>query len=378
MFINKNFPIGLNITDESIKLIQLTKKKGKPRVLAIAKINLPPAAVVDGEIKQKEILAKALKKAWESSEFGKFTTDEVAVSLPEQKTFIKLIEIEKNPNDIANIIEAEIEKHIPFQIKDIYYDWQIVKKLPDKELILIGAAPKKLVDDYADAIEEAGLSVAAMEIESVSVCRSFFPEKNDKIINNYALLNIGPTKTSLIIYAQGIIIFTMNMPISGKEITEKISSYLQLNDQLSEKAKSICGLTANKAQGIIKNILIDSIDSLTNKINEAIEFYQNHFPFFGAINKIILCGSEACLKDLDKIIALNTKIPAETGDITANLSSCQDKLFIMFKEKQCQNINLIKNNKTANGDKDASAENTITYATAIGLALREIFRSDYL
>lgn len=380
MFTNTIYPLGLDINDESIKIIQLVERVDKIKIQAISKISLPHGTIVNGEIMQKENLVKAIKEAIGSPVAGKFTTDEVVVNLPEQKTFIKLIEIEKTPNDLANVIETEMEKHIPLQVNDIYYDWQVIKNLPTSQMILIGAAPQKIVDDYASIIEQAGLSIAAMEIESVCLCRSLLPEENSKIKdkkNNYAILNIGSSKTNLIVYAQGTIIFTFSMPIAGKDLTEKIAQLLELNAEQAEKAKSVCGFTENKAQGIIKNILSDSIDDLINKINEAIEFYQNHFSSFGPINKIILCGSDACLQDLDKIIFLKTKIPAIVGDITINLSSHHDKLFIMLKEKQCVNINLVGNNKKINGNLNTNTENTITYATAIGLALRGIFINDY-
>jgi Tfp pilus assembly PilM family ATPase len=58
--------------------------------------------------------------------FGAVSTNEVNACLPDTKTFIKLIEVEKSPNPLPDIIRVEVEKHVPLAIKDIYYDWQVV------------------------------------------------------------------------------------------------------------------------------------------------------------------------------------------------------------------------------------------------------------
>lgn len=358
---NTKYPLGLDISPDVIRLVQLKKSGDKIKFQALTKNELPDNTFENGEIKDKEALYKSIKHALNNPLFGKFTVDEVVASLPESKTFIKLIEVDRSPNDLAGLIESALEKHIPFSIKEIYYDWQIIKTLPEKYLILIGVAPKQLVDDFISVIEATGLSLAALEIDCTAVCRCFLAEEANKKIksqNNYALIDLNKFNTAIIFYGQNTILFTISLPISGLEIINKIASALEIDANQAEKAKNLCGFDDKSAEGVIKNILSPIIEELIAKVNESIEFYNNHFQAGGPINKIIICGDAAEIKDLDKIIFQAIKIPVEIGKINTNIDFIDDKI-----------NNLLKN--------DNSADLGLSFGRAIGLSLRGVLVKDF-
>lgn len=102
--------------------------------------------------------------------------------MPETKTFIKLIEIPLVENKkIKETIEQEICQHIPLVKEDMYFDWQIIKKITknneQKIQILIGATPKNIVDSYADILKKAGLNPLIFEIEACAITRNLIKKK---------------------------------------------------------------------------------------------------------------------------------------------------------------------------------------------------------
>ncbi|MDO8260499.1 MAG: pilus assembly protein PilM, partial [Candidatus Magasanikbacteria bacterium] len=260
------FPIGLDISDLSLKLIQLKQKHGKIKIQALGRQVLPKGVIENGEIINEEELLKAINKIITKPKYGTVSSDEVIACLPETKTFIKTIRIDDNPNKISDIVEHEIEKHIPFSIDEMYYDWQTIKKSENYSLVLVGAAPKKIVDQYTQLLNNAKLSIRALEIEPISICRCVLPEESTKfdrkISKNYAILDIGAKRTSIIIYANNTVITSISLPISGEETTEKIAKTLEISHDQAEKAKVICGLDKEKAQGVISEILCEKIDNL--------------------------------------------------------------------------------------------------------------------
>ena len=139
---NSNYPIGLDISDLSLKLIQLSKAGNLIKIQALSKVDLEEGLIIDGEIKNKDRLVKKIKELISNPKYGKVSSNNVIACLPEAKTFIKLIEIENTPNKLSDIIETEIEKYIPLSTDEIYYDWQTIKNSSDKELVLIGVVPK--------------------------------------------------------------------------------------------------------------------------------------------------------------------------------------------------------------------------------------------
>ena len=384
---NSTCPIGLDISDLSIKLVQLDKNRDKIKIQALSKIDLVQGVIVNGEIKNKTELIKAIKKIISDPLYGKVSSEEVVVCLPESKTFIKLIEIQKSPNPLADIMGSEIEKHVPMNLNEIYYDWQIIEELTNKYLVLIGAAPKNIVNQYTDLLDEAKLSPIALEIEPISICRSLLKEEtsNLKPITfgaetktdaslNYGIIDIGANHTCMIFYSGQTILFTVSMPISGEEITSKISQALNLTKEQAEKAKIICGLDENKANGVIKNILADNLKSLVEKMKEAISFYENYFGRRGPLSQILLCGGGANIPNLEKIISKEFSIEVRLADALTNLSETKNKFDEIFTEKHTMDIKSIKldsNNKQKN--LSVKQNSSATFTTAFGLALREIF-----
>ena len=364
------YPIGLDISDLSLKLVQLNKRRDKIKIQALDKLNLPPGLIVNGEIKNEPELIKAIKKIISNQQYGKISSEEVVACLPESKTFIKLIEIQKSPNPLADIIGSEIEKHVPLELNESYYDWQIIKELADKYLVLIGAAPKNIVNQYTDLLDKAKLSPIALEIEPIAICRSLLKEETADFKStasrlNYGLIDIGASHTCMIFYSGDTILFTVSMPISGEEITAKISRSLNLTKEQAEKAKIICGLDENKADGLIKDILADTLKSLTEKIKEAISFYENYFNRHGPLNLILLCGGGANIPNLEKIISQELSVEVKLADALANLSESKNKFAEIFTEKH----NLPDKQKNLAVKQNSSA----AFTTAFGLALRGIF-----
>ena len=345
----------------------------------MGKINLPPGLIDNGEIKDKEKVIKLIKKLITNPKYGKVSSKEIIACLPETKTFIKLIEIPKTPNPISEIIGNEIEKYIPMPINEIFYDWQIIEEHPDKQLILIGAAPQNIANQYTALLYEAKLSTVALEIEPISICRSLLNEELPKFKNcgeNYGIIDIGAKRTSMIFYSKNTILFTVSMPISGQDITNNIAKALNIETKQSEKAKIICGLDKNKAQGIIKNILTDMIEELIKKIKKAIEFYNNNYSGRGPIKQILLCGGGANINNLDKIISQNIDITVKLSNPLINLAETREKFSKILTEKHSLETNFIKTqkkHKTKEKTLSITQDAGLTLTTAIGLALRGVF-----
>lgn len=373
MFKTSNLPLGVDISDLSIRAVQLYKRGKSRKILGLGSIKLKPGIIEDGNIKNFDTVIKSLKSLLSKPQFGSFKTVNAVACLPDTKTFIKVITVDKSPNKIEDTIDSEIEKNIPITIKDMYYDWQTISEGNYSYQILIGAAPKYTVNEYIQLLKGAGLQISALEIESVSICRALLREEVEKVpINlkkNYAIIDIGAKRTSLTVYSKDTIVLSISMPISGNEITNKIAQALQINREQAEKSKIICGLDKRRAQGIISNILSDTIKNLNTKIANAINYYSEHYSRYGAIDEILLCGGGANIKNLDTIINQTTSIPTKLANPFTNLSVLDENIISKLTEThEMKSDSQNKNQQTYEIKQDSS----LSYTTAIGLALRNL------
>ena len=341
--------IGLDISDRSIKAVQLRRNlKGKLELQALSKCELPATVFDDGEIKDAEALTLAITELLTKAAIGSFSTSYVNACLPETKTFIKMIDVPPmSVDEIGQAVKWEAEHHIPIPIDETYWDWQLIgtpaeanARLP----ILLAVVPKNIVDTYAQAIINAKLLPLAFEVEAVPITRSLLSSLSQEASPTATMIiDIGATRTSLIVVDLNTIQFTVSLPISGRGITEVIASSLKLSEPQAEKAKIICGLDPKKCQGAIGEILYKMIDTLINRIRESIVFYREHFPQGNKIGEIILCGGGSNFKLIDKHLSTKLQLPVKRGNPWRNLEPSPSPLKV--------------------------AE-LVSYTTAIGLALR--------
>jgi len=346
------YPLGIDISDLSLKLVQLNKVRHIISLQAAGQVMVPAGYISGGIIKNKAAVVELLRELIKKPNLGKATSREAIVSLPETKTFIKLVEVSVEGEDTADLVRSEIEKNIPYEISDVNYDWQLIGKAGPKQKILIGASPKNMVNDYLALLYEAGLRPIALEIEAEAICRSLFPPDFNSS-SPILVIDIGASRSGLIACGNGLILFTVSLPISGEKYTKAIAQALNLSREQAEIAKIQDNGPAvtNVIAGINKNLIA--------KIKTAIKYLDNYYPQYGQPIEIMLCGGGSNLNGLAELLAQNFKIKISRGNIFTNISLRQSWHKKYFQPEL----------NTAGRQMLVPA----AFATAIGLGLRGIY-----
>jgi len=351
---------GLDISDLSLKIVNLERKRGGFKLCSFGETKIPPGIIKKGEIKKEEDLIKILKKAISEVKGKPLKTKYVIASLPEEKSFLKVIQMPYlQEEELKSAIVYEAESHIPLPIEKVYLDFQVIPPLYDHldhQDILLVALPRTTVDPYVSCLKKAGLKPLALEIESFSIIRALIIGG----VSNFPVLiiDLGATKTSLIIFSGYSLRFNFSIPISSHYFTELISKIIKVDLDKAEKVKLKYGIETRgtKEGGEIFEALIPALVDLIEQIKKYISYYSTHtshehFPPSqeGEIKKILLSGGGANLKGLTGFLSEQLKIPVELGDPWVN---------ILFKKRK----------KVP----EISFEKSLSYTSALGLALRNI------
>jgi type IV pilus assembly protein PilM len=358
----KYYPIGLDISDLSLKSVQLNKKGKKIRIQALNEVELPAGVVENGYIADKDKLIKKIKELWKDPIYGSMNSDKVVASLPDPKSFTKLISVDNGLNNISEIIEIEIEKHIPYLIDKVYYDWQVIEKRRDTSSVLIGACPKEISDSYYDILSEAGLKVEALEMEAVAISRALLKEENPfinkKEKGSYLIINLGRSRTTFIVYAENTLVFTTDINIGGNSMTEEISRGLGVSQKEAEKKKKQYSLgKAGESSIEVEKVVNDNFMQINKKINEILGFYGNRYLKRDKINSILLVGGGANYKGIESFFN-SAKTKSVLGNPIIHLSTTKEEVFkdVFHKEFTKNSQNPI-----------------LSFTSAIGLALKNLF-----
>lgn len=330
MFITNPFAgaFGLDIGDLSLKLVQLYKEHSvfggeRFRISEIRTVTLPPGLIVNGEIQQPEMVRhKLLHLLGQDGSVKKISSPWVVADLPEPKTFLKLIDIELPYNGIAEEdVVYQARKHLPYEVEETYLDWQVVT--PDdgrkQSRILIGAVPKVTADSYTYLLESVGLNVLALEIEGLCIARSLITRSKDYQGEARAILDLGATRASILIYDQGSIQFSTSFNFSGEIMTIALTQALHLEYEEAEKLKIANGLTQAPKHPKYATVMSRLISNLVVEINAALDFYKERFSDTNPVTHITMCGGLSNLKNLDTVLSNKLKISTAGGNAWKNI-----------------------------------------------------------
>ncbi|XOB41991.1 MAG: type IV pilus assembly protein PilM [Candidatus Nealsonbacteria bacterium] len=350
---------GLDISDLSLKIIKLKKKRGVLGLASFGEVKIKSGIIEEGEIKNEEALAKIIREAISKVKGEKLKTKYVITSLPEEKAFLQVIQMPPmTGEELKKAVRFEAENYVPLPIEETYLDFQIVQPFYnhlDHLDVLIAALPKKTIDPYIASIKKAGFIPKVLEIESQAISRALV--KNGLSPFPILLIDLGISRTSFIIFSGYSLRFTSSIPVSSQKFTEAISRSLKVDLVEAEKLKIKYGIQTDR-KNIGKEIFEALIPVLTNLIKQIrtyLRFYQSHIshehllPDGKQVEKIFLCGGGANLKGLDDILSSELKIPVELGNPWINI------LPTPLKEVP-----------------ELPYEKSLSYTTALGLALRGI------
>ena len=345
LFSPKNLAFGLDIGDKSIKIAELKfikNLRGK-EYLVLTSFNetpIPEGMIVNGEIKNAPEVIKTIKTCVKNVRGRYLSTRSVIASLPESQSYLKIVTIPKNKRESVNhdFVESILSQHFPIETNRLYFDWQFI----DSDKIMIGAAPKNIVDSFMSVIEQADLIPLSMEIESIAISRALLnggdaSDKKYKII-----MDLGATRSSIIATYQNNPVLTLNIPLSGDGMTQEIAKSEKISFEKAEELKLLCGFDVQKCPVKIKKILSSIISSSVKKIETGIHYINRLLRI--KMDKIYICGGVSGMAKLTISLSDKLKVKVRHADPLGNI---------------------VVDKKIA-----ASNEELLKYTTAIGLAIR--------
>ena len=327
---------GIDINDLSLRIIKLHKKGNSFKLVSFNDVDIAPGIVKEGVIQNEEALAKIIDTSYKTVKGKKLDTKYVVVSLPEEKSFSQVIQMPKmTETELRLALPYEAENYIPLPVDKVYMDFQPIdyhESNPNHVDLLINVMPKPIVDSYVSCFKKIGLIPCILEIESQSVVRAF--TKNNEKMPPTIFIDFGETKTSLIIYAENSIRFTVTISISSSQFTQVISEKLGISFNEAENLKIKNGIenpTDKKGNNLFL-ILEPILKDLSGQVKKYIDFYKGHssheyFPLDGDIKKIILCGGGANLKGLTEFLSKEINVSVDLGNPFLNIINEKNSIF---------------------------------------------------
>jgi len=309
--------IGLDIGSTSVKMIQLKEQRRRGQVVyalqSFGMKPLPPEAIVDGALMNSTAIVQATQEL--VSEL-RIKQKEVAIGVSGHSVIIKKISIPRmTQEELEESIQWEAEQYIPFDVKDVNIDTQILNPEANDATgqmdVLLVAAKKDMINDYTTVVSEAGLIPAVVDVDAFAV-QNMFSSNYDVPDRTIVLINAGASVVNINILSGGITVFTRDVTIGGNQFTEEIQKQLNVSFEEAEALKTGGGHSESEAvvPHEVERVMVTVAEQVAGEIQRSLDFYASTAadPHF---SRVFLSGGTAKIPALFKTIETRVGVPVE-------------------------------------------------------------------
>ncbi|MFC1809596.1 type IV pilus assembly protein PilM, partial [Candidatus Omnitrophota bacterium] len=251
---------------------------------------------------------------------AKFTSDVINTSISGNAVITRFIKFpHMSKKDLKNALEFEAEKYIPFNLSDVYIDFDIIREEKEEtkkfyKLALV-AVKRDTINSFYEICKAAGIHLNAIDLDCFAYSGLFkltYPDKTDKPV---ALVNIGAELTNISIIEDGYEAFTRDVIFGGTDITNRISKILKISveDALDFKYNLDVNVQENKI------VLKDALKYFLQELKLSLDFFKNQVNKGSDVQEIYLFGGTSWLNGLCQLVNEETKIETILFDPVKNI-----------------------------------------------------------
>ncbi len=301
--------LGIDIGSHSVKVCQLKPSSGgKNTIIALGSAMLPEESINDGSLENSEEVGKILAQLLKNL---KIKNKKVGFSISGYSVIVKKISLAiMTPTELEEHIMAEAEQYIPFDIDDVYIDFQDLHtntQSDDRTDVMLVAAKKDVVDDYLNMFTSLKLNPVLVDIDGFAFENSY--EYNYSEHENVALIDIGASKMNINILAHGVSAVARDILLGSNQLTDELADALGVDIDEAEAIK-LGTRQAPDMQQTIVDVYNKTCTRWVLEIKKAIDLYQMNNPKF-PLNHIILSGGGSKVVGLTDFLASETGVPVD-------------------------------------------------------------------
>ena len=315
------YPIGIDISDESLKIVQLEHRGRSVGLIAGFSENRPEDIQPGGGNWQRWAIERI--REWTSA--GNFQNKDVIAAMPTNDVFIELMKMPKaSEKELHSTIFSKIKTKLPFEPVQANIMLKYFPTIEDN--ILVMATERAVIEGHLAIYEKAGLAIKSMSawpVALVNCYTRFFGRRQTDLDSVVMLVEIENDCTNVVICRHQNLLFARSIPVGAT---------VQNNE--SEVTRLIMELTSCKRQ-----------------------FAQLYNNF--QIDRLIFLSSRAEDREICATLAKKLEMPAQVGDCLAAAETADP--YRLSREDRIY--------KQISGNPIDRRDNQVNWAIAFGLSL---------
>lgn len=269
--------VGVDVSSSAVKVVELGRGRSGLQLKCMAIVPMPPGAIMEDTIVDAEAVSLTLKQAYK---IARPSTNNVCFGMSGNAVIMKtLILPVMTEIELEAQIDYEAEQLLPFNIDEVYLDFQILGEAPhDPESmeVIIVACKRDSIDNYRPVFNKAGLKIRCVDC-GVFCMANVFERIRPKLHKSDAgapsangadaLINIGASMININILHDGRSEFVRDQFYGGDNLTQGIMQTHNLTHHAAEQIK-----LANFPE-IGTDILEEFYIRLTSELGRSLDYY---------------------------------------------------------------------------------------------------------
>ncbi|MGC9968164.1 MAG: type IV pilus assembly protein PilM [Minisyncoccia bacterium] len=297
--------LGVDIGTTSIKVVEVRGGGARPQVtnygllessgyLSRANQALQTSSLKIFESDVIEFLKTVIKQMGTSTKLA-------LASLPPFSAFTTVIDFpQMEPAEVEKAMVYQAKQYVPLPLSEVALDWMKVGDYEDDkgfmhQKILLISVPKEQIAKYQRIFKGAGLSLRALEIESVSLARILGGDPTPTMA-----VDIGSQSTNVIFLDQGRLIWSAQGDFASASLTQALATSLSINPARAEELKKERGIIGTGPSYELSTIMLPFLDAIISEVKKTQFIYAQQFPAARKIERLMLSGGGANLLGIEK------------------------------------------------------------------------------
>lgn len=228
--------------------------------------------------------------------------------------FVKLPPLDDD--DIDQLVQFEAQQHIPFELEEVVWDYEILDAGGDKEVVIV-AIKSDVLDGINDAVNGAGLMTAEVDVSPMALYNAFraaYPDMEESAL----VIDIG-AKTSDLLYVEPDRFFTRSANIGGSTVTNAIAKEFDVPFEEAEIHKTKHGMVSlgsghtqqlDEATAALATCIRNAMNRLAMEVPRTTNYFRSQHGG-SAPKRVFLAGGGANLPYAKEFFEEKLKLPIE-------------------------------------------------------------------
>jgi Tfp pilus assembly PilM family ATPase len=217
---NHTCPIGVDMGDNALKLVQLVSRGKGVNLLMAGGSENRPADVKPGSADWQRWAIKTIR---EMTANGRFRGRNTVAQMPASEVFIDHIKMPKISDDkLEDTIFSKVKKKLPFESNEA-----IMKYIPAEENnVVVIANQREKIDRHLAIYEKANLQVKSMGVWPIAMINSyvrFFGRRKTDVEAAVMLLDIETSCTNVVMCRHKNLLFARSIPTGASQLDETMA-----------------------------------------------------------------------------------------------------------------------------------------------------------